>query len=191
MEQEVRKALVTGDVVAPGPVLVRAAAWPRLVADVHAVVSAATGQRDEALAARAGLEDTIREQRQRLEERRAALHEARTEQTQQRSESTQRLAVSLFKTVAAALDDSFESQSLGSLQDQVLAAMARLRIRPMLTVGEVTAFDPDHHAWTGEGYPPREVVAITPGFVAELEGGEELVLAFARVGAPTEGQGRA
>jgi hypothetical protein len=72
--------------------------------------------------------------------------------------------MNLLKPVAAALADSYESGSLGALQDQLRAVLTRLRIRPVGTIGDVVPFDPDRHTWVSEGYPSAEVRIVAPGW---------------------------
>ena len=172
MEQEVRNSLVSGDISVSGPVLLRADAWPRVVGAVHRVVSDALAERDEAVAIRSELEQRLATQAAQLESRRSALQAAKTEQAQAGSASTQRLAANLLKPIAGALGDSYEAKSLSSLQDQIRAALGRLRVQPLATPGETTPFDPDRQTWTGDGYPPAQVKVLTPGFAAQLDGGE-------------------
>jgi hypothetical protein len=182
MEKAAASAITTGSGDWAGPVLLRARAWSRLVHELHDRLQRAAADREEAVGQRDSLVARLDEQSQLLEERRQALQTAKTQGTQSANETTQRLAANLFKPVASALADSYESSSLAALQDQLAAAMARLNVHPIAKIGDIVAFDPDHHSWIGEGYPQARVKVLTPGFAADIGGGDELVLAFARVG---------
>ena len=115
------------------------------------------------------------------EETRTALAASRSSVQTQSRDSTARLAVNVLKPIAAALSDSFEAPSLEALQDRLAAALDRARIGPVLHPGEVQPFDPTVHRWVGEGEPTDLVTAISPGFIARLEGDDAVVLVPARV----------
>ncbi len=114
-------------------------------------------------------------------ETRSALAASRSSAETQTRDSTARLAANVLKPVAAALSDSIEAPSLEALQDRLAAALERARIEPVMQPGEVQPFDPDVHRWVGDGEPTDQVAAVSPGFLARLEGEDAVVLVPARV----------
>jgi hypothetical protein len=144
----------------------------------------AASREQQALANAARATEEAAQLRQVAESRSSSLVEARTTAGSASRQDASKLASGLLRPVALAVADSFEGNSLEALQDRLLAVLQRARINPILEVGEQTAFDPIRHQWVGEGTPEETVRAISPGFVARLEGEEDVVLVPARVVAP-------
>ncbi len=94
--------------------------------------------------------------------------------------SSDELAVNVLKPVARALADSMEAPSLEVLQDNLAALLDKAHIEPTILPGDVASFTSEFHKWVGNGHPTGPVMAISPGFVAHLEG-KDVVLVVARV----------
>jgi hypothetical protein len=122
--------------------------------------------------------------RELAEDRARLLAEAQATTASGARQDVGRLASSLLRPVAKVVADSYESESLESLQDQLLAILERARILQIIEVGEIATFDPVRHQWVGEGSPPDRVQAKSPGFLMEDEGGNEIVVVPARVSTP-------
>lgn len=183
IEQEARQAraaAIEGDASRPGPLLFTEAGWRGLVRDVYEHVQQAHLERDAAVTTAAESDSRAVELEQALERRRSALEAAQASRVEERGASASRLSINLLKPVAAALADSYESGSLGALQDQLRAVLTRLRIMQIGAVDDVVAFDPDRHTWLGDGYPSSQVRVVAPGWEG-TDGDQSLVLVTARV----------
>ncbi len=178
------EAYVSGSAPATGPITFSRTGWERFNGLVAAQVEEATIK--EAAARRMADEANAEADRLRAlaEARAQTLAEARTSAGSATRQDSARLASSLLKPVALAVGDSYESNSLMSLQDRLLAVLQRAKIVQILEVGQVAAFDPSRHQWVGQGVPTDRVEARSPGFVLEGEGGDGIVLVPARVVAP-------
>jgi len=119
--------------------------------------------------------------RELAESRAQALAETKTSTGAESRQDVGRLASNLMKPVALAVADSFEANSLDSLQDRLLAVLQRAKIVPIHEVGDEVSFDPTRHQWVGDGSPTARVQARSPGFLIESEGGDDIVLVPARV----------
>lgn len=173
--------IADGEVVQPGPRLFDERSWRRLVARIHEVIASATLEREHAAKLAAEAEKLAREVATAAERRRLALEESRTTTQAATSTNARRIAANVLKPIAQALSDSAEARSLNALQDQLIAILARARIRPLGTPGDIVDFDPARHVWVGSGEPQHRVLIVAPGYITELEGGDELVLTAARV----------
>lgn len=183
LESEAKAALsaaMTGDASRQGPLLLSEAGWQSVVRGVYELSQEAERQRDAATHAAAAAETRAAELEHALERREEALQQVRRSSAEERSVTSSRLSINLLKPVAAALADSYESGSVGALQDQLRAVLTRLRIRQVGAIGDVVAFDPDRHAWVSEGYPSPEVRIVAPGWEGQ-DGDTPLVLVPARV----------
>jgi hypothetical protein len=181
LAEAVAEGYVRGTARIPGPITFSRSGWERFSAVVAQQLedSAAAERRavDEASAAKAEADEsrTLAEQRAR------ALTESRGTASSEVRQDAGRLAANLLRPVALAVADSFEAQSLESLQDRLLAVLQRARISAIHEVGDVAPFDPTRHQWVGEGSPTENVQAKSPGFVIAGEGNDQVVLVPARV----------
>jgi hypothetical protein len=176
---------VSGAAPQDGPITFSKSAWERFGRLVAMRIEDAA--LNEARARRAADDATAEATRLRelAEERAKSLTEVRTSVGADARQDAGRLATNLMKPVASAVGDSFESRSLESLQDRLLAVLQRARITVIHDVGEQADFDPVRHQWVGDGAPTDRVIAKSPGFMVEGEEGHDIVLVPARVVAAT------
>lgn len=180
-------ALLAGETDAPGMLLFSPASWRAFAVRMHAQVQAADERERAAAAAMDDAARRVAESQAAADQARGALAGTRLTSESETRVSSARLAANILKPIAAALADSIEAPSLEALQDRLAAALDRARIEPILQPGEVRPFDPDVHRWVGDGEPTDLVTAVSPGFVAHLEGEDAIVLVPARVVAPPQG----
>lgn len=180
-------ALLSGETDAPGMLVFSPASWRAFAVRMHAQVQAADERERAAAAAMNDAARRVAESQAVADQARGALAGTRLSFESETRVSSARLAANILKPIAAALADSIESPSLEALQDRLAAALDRARIEPILQQGEVRPFDPDVHRWVGDGEPTDLVAAVSPGFVAHLEGEDAIVLVPARVVAPPQG----
>ncbi len=180
-------ALLAGETDAPGMLVFSPASWRAFAVRMHARVQAADEREHAASAAMEDAARRVAESQAAAEQARGALASTRLSSESDSRVSSARLAANLLKPIAAALADSIEAPSLEALQDRLAAALDRARIEPILQPGEVRPFDPDVHRWVDDGEPTALVTAVSPGFIAHLEGEDAIVLVPARVVAPPQG----
>lgn len=180
------EAVLAGEVATPGTLVFSAASWRAFAARMFARVDEAVTNERLALAAAAAAEKRIEDAAAVAEQARGALATSRMSTETQSRVSTSRLAANILKPIALALADSVEAPSLEALQDRLAAALDRARIEPILQPGEIRPFDPDVHRWVDDGDPTDLVTAVSPGFIAHLEGEDDVVLVPARVVAPPQ-----
>jgi len=180
-------AVLVGEIDAPGMVVFTPASWHAFAARMHAQLRAADERESAADAAMADATRRITEAQAAAEQARNALAGTRLSSESESRVLSARLAANILKPIAAALADSIEAPSLEALQDRLAAALDRARIEPILQPGEVRPFDPDVHRWVDDGEPTDLVTAVSPGFIARLEGEDDVVLVPARVVAPPQG----
>jgi hypothetical protein len=173
-----------GSGVPTGPITFSRSGWERFGRSIASRLDDAASREQQASVEAARATDEADRLRQVAESRSSALVEARTTAGTAAREDASKLASNLLRPVALAVADSFEGNSLGALQDRLLAVLQRAKIAPILEIDEQAAFDPVRHQWVGEGNPDETVRAVSPGFVARLEGEEDVVLVPARVVAP-------
>ena len=182
----VAAALLRGSIDVLGSVVFSPETWRRFAVQMERRLADAARNESEAHEAASAAEQRLAEVSASAEQMRDALAAVRTSNVTASRDSTARLAANVLKPVAAALSDSFEAPGLEALQDRLAAVLDRARIQPVMEPGEVQAFDPDVHRWVGEGNPSKSVTAVSPGFIAQLEGEHAIVLVPARVVAATE-----
>lgn len=180
------EAVLAGEVTTPGTLLFSAASWRTFATRMFARLDEASTNERRAEAAAAEAERRIAEFGAAAEQARIVLAASRTSTETQSRVSTSRLAANILKPIALALADSIEAPSLEALQDRLAAALDRARIEPILQPGELRPFDPALHRWVDDGNPTDLVTAISPGFIAHLEGEDDVVLVPARVVAPPQ-----
>jgi hypothetical protein len=176
-----------GAAIPAGPMTFSASGWDRFSKLVALRLEEATANESTAEAKAAAALQEAAQLRELADVRAQSLTEARTSAGAEARQDVGRLASNLLKPVALALGDSFEAKSLESLQDRLLAVLQRARIVPIHEVGDISMFDPARHQWVGNGAPPSQVQARSPGFIIEGEGLDGIVLVPARViatGAP-------
>ena len=180
------EAVLAGEVTTPGTLVFSAASWRAFATRMFARLDEASTNERQAEATAAEAERRIAEVGAAAEQARSVLAASRTSTETQSRVSTSRLAANILKPIALALADSVEAPSLEALQDRLAAALDRARIEPILQPGEIRPFDPDVHRWVDEGDPTDLVTAVSPGFIAHLEGEDDIVLVPARVVAPPQ-----
>ena len=181
------EALLAGETDTPGMLVFSPASWRAFAVRMHAQVQAADERERAAATAMDDAARRVAESQAAAEQARGALAGTRLSSESESRGSSARLAANILKPIAAALADSIEAPSLEALQDRLAAALDRARIEPILQPGEVRPFDPDVHRWVGDGEPTDLVTAVSPGFIAHLEGEDAIVLVPARVVAPPHG----
>jgi hypothetical protein len=183
----VEESILTG-ALDPAPLRVFPAAnWARIRSNLGERVTRAELDRDAAVEEARILGEQADVLRAAAEQARGSLASSRTSTQTEARTSAGRLAANLLKPVAVVLAESFEAPSLEALQDGLAAILDRARIEPILVPDEVQSFDSRRHQWVGEEpYPALLVQAVSPGFIAKLEGEDAVVLVKARVvAAPT------
>jgi len=164
-----------------GPITFSRSGWERFGRLIAARLEEAEDRERRAIDDLAQATEEAGRLRHLADTRSTALAEARVTAVSVSRNDTGRLASSLLRPVALALADSFEGDSLEALRDRLLVVLQRARISPVMEVGEETHFDPFRHQWVGDGQPSDVVRALSPGFVARVEGEEDVVLVPARV----------
>lgn len=175
------KAFIHDAPVEAGPITFSRAGWAEFGKHIRLHVEEADARVAKAIREAAEDAEDAARLRRLADTRTSALAEARMEAGSTARQDTGRLAVNLLKPVALAVGDSFEGSSLEALRDRLLGVLQRARIRPILEVGDEADFDPVRHQWVGDGYPVDHVKALSPGFVVQGEGDEDVVLVPARV----------
>lgn len=175
------EAYLRGSAQPMGPITFSRSGWERFGRLISDRVEEATSREIAAQKLAADAQAEAERMRALAEARAQSLTEARTTAESGTRQDAGRLASNLLKPVALAVGDSFESNSLESLQDRLLAVLQRARIVPIHEVGDEAPFDPARHQWVGEGVPTDRVQARSPGFVIEGEGAHGIVLVPARV----------
>jgi hypothetical protein len=179
--------LLAGNTETPGALVFSPSTWRTFATEMIGRIEAAAANER---AARQAATDAARrsvEVAAAVKQAQAALATSRLSTEIDSRLSNTRLAANILKPVAAALADSVEAPSLEALQDRLAATLDRARIEPILEPGIVQPFDPDRHRWVDEGAPTDLVTAVSPGFMARLEGEDDFVLVPARVVAPRQG----
>ena len=174
-------ALIEGEVGTTGTLVFNASSWRMFAARMYGRLEEAADHERRAQAEAAAAQKSVAEAAAAAEQSRTALAVSRSSTESQRRLSSARVAANVLKPIAAALADSIEAPSLEALQDRLAAALDRAHIEPILAPGDVQPFDPTRHRWVGEGDPSDLVTAISPGFLAQLEGEDAIVLVPARV----------
>lgn len=170
-----------GTGVQTGSITFSPSGWERFGRLIARRLDEAATREQSALREATEATEEVAKLRQVAETRSTALVEARSTAGSAARSDASKLASNLLRPVALAVADSFEGDSLEALQDRLLAVLQRAKINPILEVGEQAAFDPIRHQWVGEGNPEEVVRAVSPGFVARVEGEEDVVLVPARV----------
>lgn len=156
--------------------------WSRLMEGLAGQIVTAHRERDGALREVRDAEARMVELRAAAEQARDALATSRAAGHSVTQTYSAKQRAHLLKPVAAALADSLEAPSLEALQDRLAAVLDRASIVPIIEPGHVNPFDPELHRWVGdEPYPTAAVRAVSPGFIAKLEGEDDIVLVPARV----------
>lgn len=156
--------------------------WQALETGVLDSLRTARREAAQSDAAAAELKSEVARLEQALQYREQALSNTRTGQATEERNANQRVAANSLRPVVKALADSFESNSLPSVQEALMAVLARARIEPIGKRGDTVQFNPLRHRWVGEGMAVDQALVISPGFVLRGELAEDdVVLVPARV----------
>lgn len=174
--------VLRGEPPQPTAVAFVASDWATFVGRLERHLATEERSRQEAERERDRLREEVERLTEALRMRSEALESTRTEAGAAGRAATLRLAANLMKPVALAVADSYEARSLEAVRDALLAVLARARIEPIASAGEIVEFDPSLHRWVGSGMPSASVRVLSPGFRAlgEEETGA-IVLVAARV----------